>query len=296
MFDTLESRRLMAASATLKDGVLSVTGTDNSDKIQISAAFTLKVNDDKTATNAVSYYTVNVNGDAIGSFRAGTVKRVNVFALGGNDSVIGPTGGVGQFTVLPAGGTRDESKPVPVKSNGHGVIFKNVGGTDSSSDTQIIRSSSDNITVSGSYVIIKGGTTGTSPNAPMYVEGGSGSDYLQGGSGNDTLKGGRGDDVLIGGAGKNVLDGGAGDDTFNAILQTIPDSTGKKVITQLDANGRNKVTGGAGRDFASLGRLDVTSPDTESRGYTTPNRFTKSAAADELRGLGDFLTVSELKS
>ena len=277
MFDTLESRRLMAASATLKDGVLGVVGTNNSDKIQISAAYTLKVGSDKTSTATVSNYTVTVNGDSLGSFKGSDVTRINVFALGGNDSIIGPKGGTADsFSVAwqLAGDTASGSFQT---SNGHGVI-RTVTGRATTNST-------------GTYVINRGtlaNFTAASPIAPLYVEGGSGNDFIQGGSGNDTLKGGRGDDVLIGGAGKNTLDGGAGDDTFNALLVAVKGGTGKRVDTRLDANGRNTVIGGPGHDFASLGGSDTVAKDVETKGYTAPTAdIVSGVTAQQIRNLGN---------
>ena len=68
------------------------------------------------------------------------------------------------------------------------------------------------------------------------IFGGAGNDRLTGGDGNDLLRGGSGDDVLEGGTGTDVLKAGGGDDRIDA----------------QDGGERDRVSGGAGDDYAGL--------------------------------------------
>jgi Ca2+-binding RTX toxin-like protein len=75
--------------------------------------------------------------------------------------------------------------------------------------------------------------------------GAGGDDYLQGGKGNDTLDGGLNSDFISGGEGKDVITGGSGNDYLYADSTS---DTGNEV---------DKLTGGAGDDWATIGIKDT---------------------------------------
>ena len=252
MLESLENRRLFAASATMLDnGTLAVMGTNDSEKIVITAVQQLQVSpsgNGQKLTATVKSYSVTDNGTSLGTFDAGAVKRINVFALGGNDRVIGPVAADTALTYTSASAA-DGAYTVITKTGPHGGTSTTVAGSDDSTSTD--------------HSFVGVGTTAT--NAPMYVEGGSGRDGLYGSTGNDTLLGGSGDDVLVGGAGRNTLNGGAGNDTINAQLVPVAGSTGKRVVSELVLGSINTVVGGSGQDLAELGRSDTASGDLETR-------------------------------
>lgn len=295
MFDRLEARRLMAASATLQDGVLAVVGTNESETIQINAAFQLKTSEGNVTASTLSSYDVSVNGKSIGNFKASDVTRINVFALGGNDTVTGPQGGgtLAQSVLVSdnISGIRGVARPISLVnlgngtyrvapaddavqyvSNGHGVIkvTPDANGTANGSGTIVVNSANG---TAGSTYVINAGTVASGLIAPMYVEGGSGNDFIQGGNGSDTLKGGRGDDVLIGGAGKNALYGESGDDVFNALLNRTEGSNAFRFAKTFN-DGKNYIFGSAGRDIAAINDIDQPTANLEIKGFVTPaSRF-----------------------
>ncbi|MGC4030710.1 MAG: hypothetical protein QM754_03025 [Tepidisphaeraceae bacterium] len=260
MFDALEARRLFAASATLTDGVLRIAGTNESETIQVSLGFTVdEVNSTAEASPLkLSYKYIVVVGDQnVGSFDADDVSRINVFGLGGNDKITGPRS--------------PDTATYVIKRADNGSYTL---------------SSGDNADTTGGDVV----STGTNPvsTVPLYIEGGSGNDFIQGIAGNDTLKGGRGDDVILGGGGKNTLVGGDGGDVFNARLVSFAGSTGQRVVTLVDAGSRNRIIGGGGNDFASLGRLDtLPDDDVEGRAYSAPTSLIRTAGLQSFRVTND---------
>jgi Ca2+-binding RTX toxin-like protein len=89
MFETLDSRRLMAASATLfKDGVLGVLGTSGSDRIAVTASAIIYPAND-AGYGRVENYVVTANGKTIGTFDGNKVSKIKIFGLGGNDRISG---------------------------------------------------------------------------------------------------------------------------------------------------------------------------------------------------------------
>jgi Ca2+-binding RTX toxin-like protein len=136
MFQNLEARRLL--STTLAGGVLTVTGTSGNDTISISPSG--------------SNIHVSQSGLPTASFPASSVHKINVLALGGNDTV-----SVSNSITTPS--TLD-------------------GG-----------SGNDALTGGGGNDLLSGGD-GTDAlhgnDGNDVLDGGAGDDFLDGGSGNDT--------------------------------------------------------------------------------------------------------------
>jgi hypothetical protein len=174
MFETLESRRLLAATATVTSGTLTVTGTPQSDAIKII----------QTEKNLV----VRVGTHQINKFTATSVTKIVVNAGKGNDSVLL------DFTTL--------STPATISGGLGDDTIRTSGGADSingNAGNDNIYSSAGNDTVNGN----EGYDT---------ISGGAGNDLLIGGTGNDSLIGGSGADTLRGSAGHDDLSGGKGID------------------------------------------------------------------------------------
>ncbi len=100
--------------------------------------------------------------------------------------------------------------------------------------------------------------------APVYVNGGAGSDRIAGTSvrdgdvllgegGNDTLIGNGGADIIDGGKGRDSIDGGFGHDTINGgnDNDTIKGGAGNDMV--MGGNGNDYINGGAGNDFIDGG-------------------------------------------
>lgn len=93
---------------------------------------------------------------------------------------------------------------------------------------------------------------GAASDAVDSFAGGAGDDTLDGGGGADRLIGGTGDDRLIGGDGIDVLSGGPGSDTF-----------AYRALTDLDAEGRERIFGFGDGDRIDLSAID---PDAGTTG------------------------------
>ncbi|MCA9103843.1 MAG: hypothetical protein KDA83_00375 [Planctomycetales bacterium] len=178
--EVLEAKQMLSATAAvvLKNGVLSVRGTERNDRIVVA---------EKRGLIRVSINGRSVNISNAGkAAKASAVKRVEVSGLGGNDRIDVRTlrrsavlrGGAGNDTLL-GGGRADR--------------------LDGGSGNDTLRGYAGNDR-------ILGGSGNDS------IDGGSGNDYLDGQSGNDRIKGGTGNDVLQGGSGTDSLYGGSGND------------------------------------------------------------------------------------
>jgi Ca2+-binding RTX toxin-like protein len=242
--ESLETRTLM--SATLADGLLTVTGTD--------AAETIRV--EQEGSRIYAYV-----GDVRDSFRASRVQTIRVDALGGDDTVQIEVkrnsriqGGAGDDTI--SGGSGHDTID---GDQGTDVMFGNKGsdtnvwdpgdGSDvveggkgfdallfnGSDGAEIMDASANgdrlkffrnlgNINIdAGSterlIVIAKGGAdqitnndlTGT-PVTHVEVDAGDGDDVVNGGNLSETLFGGAGNDTIDGNKGDDAMLGGDGDD------------------------------------------------------------------------------------
>jgi len=166
--ESLENRKLMAANitASLSAGVLRVEGTPRNDTIIM-----------RQVGNVVSIDGVRING-------SGTINKIEILGLGGND-------------VLRADGNGVLNQSVRVATTilgGDGNDFI-VGGT--AADQLVGGHGNDTL-------------YGMLGNDKMW--GDSGNDLLFGGAGNDELQGGAGNDELLGETGNDYLWGQENDD------------------------------------------------------------------------------------
>ena len=160
--------------AAVTDGDLFVGGTDGRDYILIS--------------EGPAGVSVFIQGKSVGPFALDADAVVNVFGLGGADTIIGNLdlaavmhGGAGNDLLI--GGRNDD---VIHGGAGHDLIFGGLGDDELHGDE-----------------------------GNDWLHGGAGNDLLRGGAGNDWLLGGFGDDDLDGEDGFDWLIGGPGNDVEN---------------------------------------------------------------------------------
>ena len=168
--ESLESRRLMAGTVTLSNGVLTVMGTDKSDVINVSLVEALKVGSAKSPTLSPTLsYSVSVDGSSQGVFLSSTVKQIDIYGMGGNDKITGPL-----LTYNP--------------------VNVHTGSGTTAKTTHLILAVAP---VAPMYV--EGGRGNDT------IVGGSGNDTLKGELGDDVLIDTYGSNVLEGDAGHNVF-------------------------------------------------------------------------------------------
>jgi Ca2+-binding RTX toxin-like protein len=179
MFENLENRSML--SATLANGVLTVTGTAQKDSIHVvEAGKNLKV---------------SVNGVKPVTFAKTAVKSLVVNALAGND-------------VIELG----RGVPAAVINGGDGN--DRIRGTDNAdtidagagNDWVSAGRGNDSVTGGDGNDVLVGGEGNDT------IRGGNGNDFIDGDAGNDSIFGDAGNDILVGGRGDDKVDGGAGTD------------------------------------------------------------------------------------
>jgi len=190
LIESLEDRRLLSAS--LLNGVVTVTGTAGNDTISISK-------------NDVSLIT-KVNSETK-LFKLTAINKAVINALGGNDT-ISVASSVYKVVTINGGDGND------VMTGGSGADTLNGGN---GNDTENGGAGNDKCDGGAGDDKIDGGTgndveTGGSGNDTELGSGGD--DNLDGGDGNDTIDGGIGNDTLAGRGGVNTLRGGTGRDRF----------------------------------------------------------------------------------
>jgi hypothetical protein len=218
-FETLESRRMLAADAFVTGGILRVDGSTSADQIVVKAVnrliqvggTTLRPIYDLAeqflvqVTDNAGNFRNDPLGNAINRYfnRAG-ITRLEIYAAGGSDTV--------------------NSSQTSVASKVYGGSGNDVIATGGGADSVFGESGNDSATLNA---------------GADSFSGGAGNDTAFGGSGNDSLSGGDNDDRLHGEAGNDSLNGGNGSDSLTG-------STGND--TALAGDGNDTVEGGDGND------------------------------------------------
>jgi Ca2+-binding RTX toxin-like protein len=204
LIENLEDRRLL--SATLDGKVLTITGTDNADRVSVLEVGTKVVVLEVSLTPGTATARPTVTSKRT-VFNRADVQSISADLKGGNDVfVLGPTVSRGSATPLAA----------TVKGGAGNDFIRGGAGA-------------DNLDGGDGNDIVSGGAGNDT------ATGGAGNDRLGGDGGDDTLDGGDGRDYLLGGRGADVLRGGAGNDTIVSI-----DFADKDTVD----GGANDATGG----------------------------------------------------
>lgn len=241
--EDLESRTLL--SATVADGVLSITGTEEADRISVRAD-----GDDLL---------VSINGDE-STFVSADVTSIDVTAGAGNDRVV--LRGVEQSATIDGGAGNDRLSG----GKGNDVILGGDGN-----DRLLGRRGDDQLDGGAGRDALNGGggadiLIGADGNDRLTggrgddnIDGGAGDDRINGQQGNDALKGGDGNDRIRGGRGDDVVEGEAGNDRLNG-------QSGADVVNGGD--GDDTLTGDSSEDVLDGGageNVIQDRPDAEGR-------------------------------
>jgi Ca2+-binding RTX toxin-like protein len=184
--EPLEGRRLLSAS--LANGVLTVTGTSGADHIEFQ----------KRADKA--QLRLEFNGHEF-KYALSSVHKIVAKGLGGNDLITfsGRDGGLSIPSLLDGGDGNDTLEG----GNGNDTLLGGNGN-----DHLQGKAGKDSLSGGAGNDTLEGG------DGNDILKGDSGNDDLFGGSGNDNLSGGDGDDDLRGDSGDDSLFGGHGNDDF----------------------------------------------------------------------------------
>jgi len=264
-FDALEPREV-PATATLTDGTLLITGTDQADTITVR----------QTAT------AIRVDGIS-GSFAPSAVTTVVINSLGGDDRIKLDVAGaaVTRPAVIRAGAGDD------VVNGGLGADY--IDG-EAGDDHVFGAAGADRIA----------GDTGAD-----VLSGGDGNDLIAGGAGNDVINGGNGIDRMWGGADFDVIAGGAGHDhvyddfAFWAVQVNDDDYVHHHILGVADNSGfgwfdanlpdadiRRRARAEARNDY--LGRAEVISLFVQATDGST-------VTADEFNSLGALVHTDQVR-
>jgi Ca2+-binding RTX toxin-like protein len=223
MIENLENRRLLSAS--LANGVLTVTGTTGNDRIAVTPNGTdLNVQIGKTKQ----------------TFKAADVKSLVVKSLAGNDTIdlakspVGATVDAGDGNDLVIGTALAD---VVTAGKGNDYVFSLAGN-----DSVTGGDGNDQIASGAGNDLVAGGTGNdliSAGDGNDSVTGDAGNDLISGGAGNDTLHGNAGNDVILGDAGDDQIFGEAGNDRL------------------FGGKGNDKVDGGDGKDVAGKEGTDT---------------------------------------
>jgi Ca2+-binding RTX toxin-like protein len=241
--EQLEGRRVMAVTASVTSGVLSVVGTTGDDSIVVDIdsgnvrvrdhGIDVSISGAHTAGDVNSAYITADNGNDIvtidSSFGA---RSAWIFGQAGNDVL---TGGSGDDHL--DGGSGNDAMPgnsgndylVADASDGSSGLTGGAGSDWLDFTSESANISFTNDTTKAFEVILGGSGNDTLSNGSVSaavsiwgfggndtISGGSGNDHLIGGDGNDTITGGDGNDTLAGNSGNDSLAGNGGDDYMGA--------------------------------------------------------------------------------
>ena len=209
---------------------LTFTGSDAAEQVELAA--------DGSSARVVA------GAAAIGT---GTVERVGVNPLGGDDAVtVGDLEGtaVQELRADLAG----ESGGTAADAGSDRLILDGTAGDDS---VNVISNTSEVFVIGSMFVTARHADPARDE---LTINGLAGKDRIEAGGAANAFKlvvdGGAGDDNLTGGAGADVLNGGDGDDFVDGRRgdDTIQLGTGDDVFTAQTGDGRDTVEGGAGSD------------------------------------------------
>lgn len=232
-----------ATNVELIDGVVSINGTDEDDRVSVmmdGAVIIVQFNEtesriDRESVNQIQF-TAGAGHDM---FVNSTLLPCLVDGQAGNDVL--------------RGGRRDDTL---LGGDGDDLIRGGAGNDsiDSGDGDDSVKGGVGNDTLNGSRGndVLSGG-----PGRDL-IDGEDGTDWIRGGSGHDTLRGGSGNDVVQGGAGHDVVIGGTGNDRLRGGLgnDTLAGNAGDDRI--FGQAGNDAVAAGAGHDTIRGNRGDDT--------------------------------------
>ena len=271
-FEPLENRQMM--SATLKNGVLTVEGTDLANVIAVSQ--------DKSS--------VRVNEDGkVTTFAVGSVKSVVVNARGGNDQILGRTnlqkpmtlrGGDGNDTLVGGakgdtfeGGAGQDRADFSHRNQNFNISLDDVANDGATDDTGAViekdnvKSDVEDLKTGNGNDLLRGS------GAANVLGAGNGLDTVYGMGGNDTIGvagrtlyepdtvyGGDGDDTIqtFGSVARLTAYGEAGNDRINGTAANDTLDGGEGSDTIAGGDGADSISGGGWRDSLIGGPGDDT--------------------------------------
>jgi hypothetical protein len=257
-------------SASLAGGILTVTGTDAADRIEVRQ---------HGDTITVRGMTIDVGGVSQKSVSAQDVTEVVVDGLGGNDRINLRTlkvptsvdGGAGNDLIV--GGMADDSI---TGGDGNDSLFGEAG------DDSLTGGAGNDVEHGGRGTDMEAGDAGDDrlfgEAGDDSLMGGDGNDSEHGGTGNDDLNGDAGDDRLFGEAGDDSVQGGTGND--HASGEAGDDSVHGGL-------GDDTCNGGMGTDDVSGDMGDDTSHGGESHGDDADFRTVLTDAAGHAVGVAE---------
>ena len=212
----LEDRRLL--SATLANGLLTITGTPNMDRVLVTIVFDRVHVVESTVTSGQNGGRPTVTTNRT-SFNRADVRDIEANLGAGDDRML-----VSEFSF--------SRQRVPIDATLNGEAGNDYLVSSVGNDTLNGGEGNDFLKADGGMDTVNGGAG----NDVLLGDGGD--DTLNGDSGNDHLSGGGGNDTVNGDDGRDRLDGGRGNDTLNG-------GNGNDAIFALDFSGTDTVDGGA---------------------------------------------------
>ena len=185
LVESLEDRRLL--SATLEGRVLTITGTDDADRVSIVQLGTQLIVTETTLTSSPTELRRPTSTRT--AFDLAAVDSISAELKGGNDAI----GMMHSFSRI-----RPRNLAMTVNGGDGSDVLRGGPGN-------------DNLDGGDGNDLLYGGLGNDT------LRGGAGGDRLGGDGGNDTLEGGDGRDHLHGGHGTDILRGGADNDVLVSV-------------------------------------------------------------------------------